>query len=593
MRKPRTRWTEAKVVEEILTLKEAGICPTTKYAVKNRPALYGAAQRLLGGWRGALIKAGLDPKEIASAGRRESAERRTKWTRAAIISALQERHRTGKGLDVTALRRDGKASLTKVARHLFGSYERAVEAAGFRYDAIRLIGPDWTSERVVEAIRELEACGNEINISAAQHFQSSLVAAAIRYFGSWDAALREVGFDPSGIRLDVNTESGKGRVFENLCDALFTAIRPEWRLNFRYDTEDGPLLPDAYDASINEWIDFKLAAWGMSVQTSIRKYSPYAGHLRFITLNGERTSEPTVSFQSVFEYEGEAASPAISGLFDTLRELKSDQVPGTKLAIWSRVWSREKLIEFIKNLPIGSLHSSYAQEHHRREYSAAVRQFGGWAEALEAAGFSPAEIKRRRDPYTKQDVDEFIRGRITREERLDAHDVMSTPSGSGLYQAASRFYGEWSSALRANGVNPDEANGYARSRRDTLDRLHQFIQARHAAGARLNAQFIRDNYKAEYRNALRLAGSWRAAVEKAGVDYRSVSLTDTRQLLTKADVDSYIFARHRDGLALSTTAVRRDNRAIHTAALRKFYGSWKAALEANGVVYPSPRNRNP
>jgi hypothetical protein len=589
----RTHWTKEKVLEEISALRDSGTVPSGKQIAKLRPALFGAAQRLLGGWRNALIAAGIDPAPIAAANRRAAYGRRTRWTQSTIIEALQLRHAAGKGLDVTALRTDRLGSLLTAAKRIFGSYEKAVGSAGLDYSDVRLVAANWSSDSVIQAIHDLDDRGSDLNISAAQHAQSSLVTAAIKHFGSWDAALRTAGFDPSSIRLDVNTEAGKGRVFENLCDALFSAIRPHWRLNFRHETGEGPLLPDAYDPACDEWIDFKLAAWGMSVNSSIRKYMPFASRLRFVTLQGERSSTDTIRYQSVFEYQTEATTPELAEIFETMRQLAANRVPPTRLAIWSRVWSSDQVIAFIRSLPTDQRNSSHCQSAFRREYSAAVRTFGSWSEALEAAGIDPDLVKRRRDAYTKEDVDKFIRGRAARGERLDVQDVSSTPSGNGLYQASQRFYNDWPSALRANDVDPDAVSGYALSRHLTLDRLIEFIRARHRAGEPLNAQYIRDNFKAEYKNALRLAGGWRESVERAGISYADVSSVAPPQYLSKEQVDQYIRDRHKEGLLLTTTAVRADNRAIHTAALRRHYGSWKAALEANGIAYRDPRKKIP
>jgi len=573
------------VADEIRAIRASGLVPSQKYVVKHRPDLYGAAQRLCGGFRLALLAAGEDPVAVASSSRSVSSAKKTIWTRAAILSRISERQVSGLSLNVDAVRRDGLGALLRAARREFGSYKNAVNAVGIDYSKIRLIAVDWVPEAVIVAIAQLAKGGRDLNVSAVQHENSSLVTAAIKFFGSWDAALREGGFDPKNIRLDVDTEAGKGRVFENLCDALFSELRPDWRLDFRFPTESGPLLPDAYDPSRDEWIDFKLAAWGMSVNSSIRKYAPYSSSLRFITLNGLRPSKPKITFQSVFDFEVEATTKELHEIFEILRALKADAVPSTKLAIWSRVWTKQKLLEFVQQLPSGKNNSLYVQRHHRREYAATVRQFGGWTQALEAAGLSADNIRRRRLAYTRDDIDQFIQARVSTGEGLSAKEVTATPSGNGIYQAADRFYGGWDRALVANNVAPNTVSAFTLSKQVTLARLLQFIRSRHAAAEPLNAQLIRDNYKAEYGVALRLCGGWRQAVEASGIKYSDISSNVPPTRIAKTDIDNYITTRFRAGLPLNTAAVMADNRPIHTAACRTVYGSWKAAIEANGIQY--------
>jgi hypothetical protein len=542
---------------------------------------------LCGGYKNALILAGEDPKAVAAESRAISHDSRRKWTHDAIIDLLQARHSADEPINASAVKQAGLGGFYRAACRSFGSYKKAVGAAGIEYAEIRKNVANWSRGAVLKAIAELATAGNDLNVAAVQHHQSSLVTAAYKLFGSWDAALRAAGQEPKAVRLDVDTEAGKGRIFENLCNALFSVIRPHWRLDFRYQTDSGPLLPDAYDAAIDEWIDFKLAAWGMSVSSSIRKYSGYAKSLRFISLHGARESEPGIAFQSVFDFESEAQSPELREIFETLHDLEADVVPSTRLEIWARVWTEEKLLEFIQQLPDKDLNARSMQHRHPREYSAVVRHFGGWYQGLDAAGLAADDIRRRRRrlAYTKEDIDDFIQSRQARGDGLSVKEVTSTTSGNGLYQAANRIFGSWGDALAASGVALEDVSAFTLSKKATLERVLDFIRERNASGKPLNAVLIRDNFKAEYGVACRLAGGWKQAVEAAGVDYATVSRNVPPVKLKKANIDSYIRHRYKEGLPLNSTSVRRDNRPIHTAACRVVYGSWKSAIEANGINY--------
>jgi hypothetical protein len=55
--------------------------------------------------------------------------------------------------------------------------------------------------------------------------------------------------------------------------------------------------------------------------------------------------------------------------------------------------------------------------------------------------------------------------------------------------------------------------------------------------------------------------------------------------VTQTEVDTYIQRRHASGLPLNSRAVCLDDRPVHTAACRRFYGSWENAVIANGIAY--------
>lgn len=287
--------------------------------------------------------------------------------------------------------------------------------------------------------------------------------------------------------------------------------------------------------------------------------------------------------------------PDLRALFARIRVLRDYDVPITSFEQWATRWTRAEVLRFIQELPASERHSRHAQLHHKAAYKAAVRMFGGWYVAVEAAGFDIESIRRRRPPYSKTDVDQFIRARLARGEPLSVKAVTSTPSGNGLFQATTRFYGSWEAALAAHGIRYDEIREKLGREKFTREVLDAFIRSRHTASAPLNASVIRDNYKGEYGAAFRIYGGWREAVEANGIPYKTVSEIIPPQRIEKVEVDAYIRSRQAAGLPLNTRAVCSDNRPIHTAACRKYYGSWEAALEANGISYRAvtlrPRRR--
>ena len=89
---------------------------------KTDPCLAAAAVRPghFGSWRAALSAAGLDYDRI---------RRYRQWSREGVLRAVCHRHARGQALNVAALE-PGETALLTAARRRFGSWERALAAAG-------------------------------------------------------------------------------------------------------------------------------------------------------------------------------------------------------------------------------------------------------------------------------------------------------------------------------------------------------------------------------------------------------------------------------------------------------------------------------
>ncbi|MBW3622638.1 MAG: hypothetical protein KY468_04430, partial [Armatimonadetes bacterium] len=92
--------------------------------------------------------------------------------------------------------------------------------------------------------------------------------------------------------------------------------------------------------------------------------------------------------------------------------------------------------------------------------------------------------------------------------------------------------------------------------------------------------------------AIRYFGSWRAAVEAAGIDYESVALVGRRrrsEKITKWTQESIleeICRLYRAGEDLTSTNVRRKHLSLYATARRKdHFGSWANALAEAGIDY--------
>ncbi len=136
---------------------------------------------------------------LAGEVRKKQARAKRRWSRRRIIAGIRELGRLGRPLNLGAVARSDQC-LADAALRIFGSWGIALGAAGIHVADVRL-HESWSPELVVRRIQELEAAAKPLNSGAVQRSEDArLTAAAFAHFGSWDRALRAAGLDPEEIR---------------------------------------------------------------------------------------------------------------------------------------------------------------------------------------------------------------------------------------------------------------------------------------------------------------------------------------------------------------------------------------------------------
>ncbi len=185
------RWTAEKIIAEIRRLYEQGVDLSPTGIRKTHSALFSSARSKshFGSWRAAIKKAGLDYSKIK---RGEQV-----WSKEKIIRELVSAYERGEDLlSADFKQRHKKLYSAACAKRYFGSWRKAIEAAGLDYQKIR--GQHfWSKEKIIQTIRELKRQGHPLNWSAINKDCPSLYRAARRKenFGSWKKALRAAGVD--------------------------------------------------------------------------------------------------------------------------------------------------------------------------------------------------------------------------------------------------------------------------------------------------------------------------------------------------------------------------------------------------------------
>ena len=227
------RWSKSKVIRAIKERHTKGLSLSgAAFDQSEAHVLKAAGQRYFGSWRNAIIAAGLSPQEIgmpeewpedrilselrALAGRGgsmamsrnlsciarnhfgtvrsavaaagidpESFFQRKRWSREMILAAIGERHKRGLPLLPSVVEKEDCALVSAAAR-VFGNWRKALLAAGVDPSTVYRAKEQWSKERIIAEIRRL---GQDVR----QKGKPLLKKAAVRYFGSWPAALDAAG----------------------------------------------------------------------------------------------------------------------------------------------------------------------------------------------------------------------------------------------------------------------------------------------------------------------------------------------------------------------------------------------------------------
>ena len=150
-----------------------------------------------------------------------------------------------------------------------------------------------------------------------------------------------------------------------------------------------------------------------------------------------------------------------------------------------------------------------------------------------------------------------------------------------LLRAATRYFGTWQEAIEFAGLNYEDIRKY---KVWTNDRIVERIRELHAKGEDLSWRHVSltlDPSLAAAATKRSHFGSWKAALEEAGLDYDQI-----RRYRDWSDEE--VLRRVRDlyaqGKRLNAKSMEQENITLITAARRRF-PSWDKALSAAGLDY--------
>jgi hypothetical protein len=178
-----SKWNRDNILRWILERDSQGEPVRAKDALAYNAYMHREAIRSFGSWAIALAAAGINIR--VKRGRRT-------WSPKKVIRAIRGASVKPESLCYRNMR-IRRGSLLSTAKQLFGSWRKALIAAGVDPESVRL-SRRWDRESVIEAILD-RAVRNE-PLAVTKVSPSNLGNWGVRLFGSWENALRAAGLNP-------------------------------------------------------------------------------------------------------------------------------------------------------------------------------------------------------------------------------------------------------------------------------------------------------------------------------------------------------------------------------------------------------------
>lgn len=251
------------------------------------------------------------------------------------------------------------------------------------------------------------------------------------------------------------------------------------------------------------------------------------------------------------------------------------------------VWDQSKIVSTIKvrHQSKQPLNSNHIQTKEPKLYAASVKYFGGWSQAIMAAGIDYASVRKKDQmrSWTKTDIAEEIIRRKEAGESIRGGDV--SQENNKLYKAAMRHFGEsgWAKARMLAGFDPVEPSSLTIWTKEAVCKEIRRLSDNHIDLSTVSVQKSRHHARL-LAGARKVFGSWRKAIMASGLKYRNVKRCRMQNWWTKPRIILCIKLLERRGVRLSHKAIQTSRAGLLNAAIKHF-GCWSLAVEAAGISY--------
>ncbi len=342
------RWTKSCLIEAIRASHTEG---TAHEQWRLDRSLVHSAARRFGSWPDALRAAGVPCY-------------RSTWDQSAIVAAIQQRVQDGMPL-AKVWKYDN--ALYAAAKMHFGTWRKALSAAGLRSGR-----ESWTRPRVVEVIQCRLQQGATLTQLAKDH---ALKSAACVYYGSWGRALSAAEVDYQPLR-----RWSKKTVLQEI------QRRRQQGLTLNSSRREIWALTSAAERQFGSWSN-ALRAAGM--EPRLRRWTKQRVMDEIHRLHGEP--------QSVTTYRRNHLKTVVRRFFESWAEALADA---------GVIPTAEQIIARLQDCFIRRRGLDDLRRQDPELEAAAQETFGGWQEALMAAGLSDVAGTSRQQSRTRRVVQE-------------------------------------------------------------------------------------------------------------------------------------------------------------------------------------------
>jgi len=470
-------WTRTTLLREVRRRKVLGQDVNWTSMLELDRSVTWAAVKLFGSYDRMLRSAGLDPKAIRKKPRAKNRYR----TESDIINGICRRRLRDFPINSSGVtkgeRRD--LSLYNRARRVFGTWADAVKAAGFDYDKVSLLGnPYRTKKRVIAEIKRRHSEGMSLTAKDVRYGSSKdgqLYTSALEFFRSWSAALKKAGVAVEDVYPSKAKYVSK--------DDVISAIQKRDKKGL--GTGSGAVCHGA-ESDVALFMRARRlfdGGWKEAVTASGFDYSSKKGPSRKypsakrIVGQIKKRKKLGLPLNATAVASGKDSD---SALYRSARKefgswQKATEAAGLKyenVTVASTYPTAESILGEIRRrhssgLLLNSKEITKGDQRNPALHARCVKVFGGWKQAVEAAGISYASVRLPRAKYeTAAAVLAEIRRRHQAGLRL-TYNAVEREEGSDrpLMLAAGRVYGSWQKAVRAAGLAGVLKEETAKSRR--------------------------------------------------------------------------------------------------------------------------------
>ncbi len=445
----------------------------------------------------------------------------------------------------------------------------------------------WSKEKIIDEILKLEKRGSKLNLDYIKSTNRPLYAASVSYFGSWKAAVNAAGLDYS--KITTLTKWDKKRII----DEILALHKAGEGLNAAHVKRVNPPLLAAVDGKryFNSWGEaVEAAGFDYNQIKKLREWDKEK-----IIPEILRLKKDNIPLNSLYVSQNHttlfvaACKKYHFGSWKNAIEAAGLDYNKINKYIDRTQWTKELILKEIKKLNSRGENLQYIniKENFHALCSAAVREFENWGNAVEAAGIDYDKFRTRKEPlyWTKEKIVDEILELYEKGKDLSYSNMREKYNPLVMAAVKPRLFNGWRYAVDAAGINYDEYRMRKPAGFWTKEKIIETIQELHKEGVDLSSSNISDKY-----SYLMIAanpdklGSWKKAIEAAGLDYDDINKYADRISWDKELIIKTIKDLNSQEIDLSSSYTQTYNNALISSA-QNIFGSWENAIQSAGLDY--------